>query len=974
MATYLEGGVDFIPPVIPFQPNYNLILSTLQYRQGQYDQGFAQLKNSANSVINSQLLNETNIEKRKQILSNAESALKSLPTVDLSLPQNVAAAKNVFRPFYEDTDILLDMKETKSYTNERNRGMALRNSDKEEERKRFWNIGIQDLDDWAEEFSKASPEQMRMLRSRRYVGKPQTEEKILEMFASGKLNRTVDQLTGQVKITDTNGKELVDPLTNLFLSRVQADPEEMEAYNVYGRVTRNRYIRDNESRFGSREAAATEHDRLLLKDYKSHNTELQNKNNDALQMVQNRVTEWEKRDPSTLTEKEVNEFASDLNSLQDLKSRATYFQKALDTADDNIKGNPTAYLGQIYMHKSARDLAGALSSFGKRELDTNPLFKDLQLPFLTKRFETDENIRQKQAEAEIERETKRLEADLEARYGKRSKSSDSKKDDGGSDAGNLDIPIVSDNPAGSGVEQYKDKIPDSYAQYLKNKNEIIDRTVAAKISFLDHMLVAEDFKNDKGEVMDQAQKQALRTSPDGRTLDRLVAFATTKLKNKHAAKNLDPQGTMLLEKVDQNMNLWRAMDAWRGGVMTNITKNLEGARKEDGWVFKHVLNNGMLRNNANEFVAALKNDSGFKAELTRRMVKETAKPSKVTVSSQASPGGMVMRQSYSPYTQAEIESSMIKEYTDKFKDYQNEVVRMFNTSNKGGGYNFITQFDPKAASGGGGVNARKLMFVGSSSVEGEEADNIALDLLPKLGSIGGDQDVVYMSGTDIPGRDIANDSEVKKAFTEVISPNILVSAKAGKDAPLKNYTVTSSMVGGNKPEYHAYTFTFDADYLKKLQETDSQEGLLKNAAVAQKLASGVTIYIKADKDNSSIAQRSTIGEIEMLINSNKTGVLEKSITPDYNFRIEKLVQGGYKIITNYMMYSPEYPEGKMEQRVIPVPENGDLSFMYYTTISKLNDLYMDSSKYRETILNNAPNRTIYTRQDVLNRAAQMRQQ
>lgn len=972
MATYLEGGVDFIPPVLPFQPNYNLILSTLQYRQGQYDQGFAQLKSSANSVINSQLLNETNIEKRKQILANAESALKSLPTVDLSLPQNVTAAKSVFRPFYEDTDILIDMKETKSYTSERNRGMALRNSDKEEERKRYWNIGIQDLDDWAEEFSKASPEQMRMLRSRRYVGKPQTGENIMEMFNTGKLNRTVDKITGQVKITDTNGKELAVPLTNLFLSRVQADPEEMEAYNVYGRVTRNRYIRDNESRFGSREAAATEHDRILLKDYKTYNTELQTTNNEALRLVEDRLTEWKKRDVTTLTPQERDDFASDINSQAELKGRATYFQKALDTASDNIIGNPAGYLGQTYMHKSAKDLANALSAFGKREINSNPLYKDFEFPFIQKRFETDENIRQKEAEAVIARETKRLEMDLEAEYGKRTTDKDGKQT-GGASRNQLNIPIVSDNRAGSAVPEYKDGIPDSYGQYQKNKSEIVNRVTTSKLDFVDYVLSAEEFRNEKGEVMDQNEKQTLRSN--GKLLDKLVQLGISKVKNMDISKDPNRSYAMMLqEKVDSNMNLWRAMDTWREGIMTNISKNLEGSRKEDGWVFKHMLNNGMLRNNAGDFITALKNDSEFKNELTRRMVKEAAKPSKVDLVSEATPGGLVMRQVLSPYTQDEIQNNLVKEYADKFKDYQNEVIRMFNTSNKGGGYNFITQFDPKAANGGGGVNARKLMFVGSSSVSGEEADNIALDLLPKLEGGEGTEDVAYMAGADIPARKIGNQDGVKKAFQEVIKPHMLIAAKAGDDSPIKSFTVESSMVGANNANYHVYTFKFDPDYIKKLQGSDTQPGLVGDAVTAKSLTEGVSIYIKSDKDRSSIAQRSSIGEIEMLVNSNKTGVLEKSITPDYNFRIEKMIQGGYKIITNYKMYTEKFPDGKMEQRVITVPENGDLSYMYYTTISKLHELYFDASKFRETIIANSPTRKIFTMQDILDRAAQMREQ
>lgn len=987
MATYLEGGVDFIPPVIPFQPNYNLILSTLQYRQGQYDQGFAQLKNSASSVINSQLLNETNIEKRKQILSNAEYALKSLPTVDLSLPQNVAAAKNVFRPFYEDESILVDMKETKSYMSERNRGLALRNADKEEERKRFWNIGIQDLDDWAAEFSKASTDQLKGMRSRRYVGKPMIGEQVLEMFQSGKLKREVDNISGKVKITDTNGKEVITPLTNLYLSLAQNDPESMEAFNVYGRVKRNQFIRDNELRFGSREAAATEHDRLLVADFKESNTADLKETNEALGLVNQKIAKWKERGVENLTDDEAQKYASDINAQKQLTQSKQYYEKANLTAENNILGNPTAYLGQVYLSKSARDLAKSLSAFGSRKVDTNPIYKDLIHPYELEQFKTNENMRSEKFKSELKKDEARYDAELKAIYGDGdSKDGDGKDGDGGLGAktgsSGLNIPVVQDNAAGSGVKfRDKDGLADAYAGHMEFKRQVVSRTVDAKINLIDQVLSAGELTDEKGNVLDQTQKQNLRSN--GALLDYNVKKAEKKIDIMNETK--DPQrfnALALKKKVEQNMNLWRAADVWTQDVFKQLSGNLQGSRKEDGWVFKHMIRDGRIVNNENDFIAELRNDPEYKAALDRRLKagEKSAADKQQQREIYFNKFGYYPANDNLSTDRATIENRLQADFRKKFKEYRDDVVKGFNTMNNGGGFSFTARYDPMAGSGGGGVNARQLMFTGRSSVSGEDADVFVTDLFSKITGSEGDEDVVYAAGPDSPDSvavdtdgDTNQDDDVKRLANEVIKPNMIASVKAGKDAPLKYYTISSSQVASNNPNYHVYTMTFDPDYLSSITSTENKPGIISKDE-AKKLAKGVSVYIKADKDNTLMAQRSSIGEIEMLLLSAKTnGVLEDEVAPGYRMRIEKMIQGGYKIVTTYPFVNPENPQGKPFTKTTIVPQGTDLTYTYYNTIARLSELHQQIEATSEVAVKSNPNRRKYTEADIDAIAAQQAQ-
>ena len=131
MATYLDQDLPIATK--EFTPNYDFIMRTLQLQQTQYDQGFSKVKSVYNSILNADLTGEDHKERRNQIIANAENSLKNLPTVDLSLPQNVTTAKKAFQPFYDDEAILQDIVFTKTSKNNAQSGLALQNAEKEED-------------------------------------------------------------------------------------------------------------------------------------------------------------------------------------------------------------------------------------------------------------------------------------------------------------------------------------------------------------------------------------------------------------------------------------------------------------------------------------------------------------------------------------------------------------------------------------------------------------------------------------------------------------------------------------------------------------------------------------------------------------------------------------------------------------------------------------------------------------------------
>jgi len=535
MATFLQGATDFFPPEKLFTPNWGLIQQGLMLKQSRYDKGFAQLSSTARAVIDSPLLNEYSKERRKQILADAEQALKDLPNMDLSLPQNVAMASSLFRPFYEDNHILHDMVQTKQYMSQRQLGVDLSKAEKDEERNRYWSMGIEDLDNWADDFSKASPEEMMKMRSRRYVSKPNIDDQILKMFNDGKLKRVYDELDGQYKYTYENGEPVKVPLVNLYLSMAENDPEAMEGFNVMGRVTRSRFIRENTAngKFGSTEEAAKAHDNALANDYFNTQKGVLEGTEDAMQKLQIQLDNWKKRaDAGTLVagSEDEQKAISDQKEYNSLKLRAEKIRGDIfDIAGkpapylSRITNNPTAHLAQTYLNKMAIDLATSLSQFGSRKVETNPVYKDLVLPFKLEDYKYQKQIQLEQFKTEEEIRKQRGLYDLKIEYGIPLYDADDNTSSGTGAGGTrtpkaplgpggLNVPTVLEDEKASAANALprddKNQV-NTYQLFNEVNDDLRNRLIASKVSFIEMVLDPSEIKDLNGNLIPPNKRSEL---------------------------------------------------------------------------------------------------------------------------------------------------------------------------------------------------------------------------------------------------------------------------------------------------------------------------------------------------------------------------------------------------------------------------------------------------------------------------------
>lgn len=959
MASYLQDGIGVFPQEQGFTPNYNFIMKALEMRQEQYNQGFSQIKNVYNSVLNAEMLGEDNKQRRDQIVSNAKKALQDLPMVDLSIAKNVTAAESVFKPFYEDTDILADIGYTKESKTNLSKGMSLQNAEKEEDRKRYWSIGIQDIYDGMDEFKNATPEQRRNMRARKYVAKPQISEEVLKMFNEGKLKRSVDQISGQIKYTTENGEQLIEPLTNLYLSKAFNDPEAMEGFNVYGRVTRNKFIRENtqNGRFPSRDVAAKAHDEALVKDYLDLQDRRVAETTKSVGLLDERIKILNgKLADGTLTEEEKGKLIRDEIQRENLNKQIQGFKDNKLNAKERIMGNPESYLGNMYLHKAANDLATSLSAFGSEKIESNPLYKDFVHPLKLKEFETQQNMILENLKSENNMKEETHKAQLKVLYGDSDGSGDGKSSSDKKSAikiNELNVPEVTQDVASSGVEfRTPTGKPDSYEQQMKYKNETITSYADAKANLIFEVLSPGEIKDAKGNLLDQTQMRMLSKKPE--MLDKLYKDAIDKYNiiSKDPTNPKAQKARRMMEEITAKRDLWNATDVYTRDNLKNIVANLEASEtyaerkvvrqkqtlgsaasggggkpevetvvepgKYEGWIYKHLLKDGTLIGtddySKSMFINNIKKDPEFMKYVNQRYPSKDGKPSKFDT----------------PF-EKQIVTSVIVELQNNLSKFRNRVVEKWNDQ----GLNFFGRY----SGGGGGTTARTVTYRGSKEVQGETADKYTLDLLGKIVSLKGDTDMTVSAGPNkIKGYKDNDEDLLKLIQNGALSNEVLNSIKLGKTAGMDYYSISSTQVGGGNPAYNAYTLTFDPKFISQMQGTENKPGLITNEQ-ATKLANGLTIYIKKDKDQSAFSQASRLSEIDVLINSNPQGVFKRSVHPGYGIEIVKNpLTNGYKMKTHYLKISPDDLEGEHFEEEMDVPPSTDLSSLYYETYEGLNNL------------------------------------
>jgi len=137
MSTYIKGVTDVMPGPKTMAPDYGMLSTALSTLQNKYDRGFDQVKTMYNSLINSPLSSSDNEQFRSEYLKKADAALSKFSGVDLSNPNNVQQATNVFKPLVNDVQYSRDLYLTKTQDNEISKMLQVKNNTDEKIRTQY---------------------------------------------------------------------------------------------------------------------------------------------------------------------------------------------------------------------------------------------------------------------------------------------------------------------------------------------------------------------------------------------------------------------------------------------------------------------------------------------------------------------------------------------------------------------------------------------------------------------------------------------------------------------------------------------------------------------------------------------------------------------------------------------------------------------------------------------------------------------
>ena len=258
MSTYLQGVTDYIPDYQPFQPDLNFYANVLQTKQTQYDSNWKSVNNLYAELHNADLTHDQNLKKKDDLLKQIDFNVKRVSGLDLSLQQNVDQATQVFRPFYEDQYLMKDMAWTKNYNTKIGSALNLKNAQDEKIRAQYWDTGIKEMQYRKEEFKNSTLEETLNMGNVAYTPYVNAMDMYLKLAKDTGLSidiKDVDE-SGMYFVREKNGKPLIAPLQNLFMSAYANNPGLQAVYATQSYVKRKDYADQYASKFNGDKLAA----------------------------------------------------------------------------------------------------------------------------------------------------------------------------------------------------------------------------------------------------------------------------------------------------------------------------------------------------------------------------------------------------------------------------------------------------------------------------------------------------------------------------------------------------------------------------------------------------------------------------------------------------------------------------------------------------------------------------------------------
>lgn len=245
MATFIPEVQANLPEVKLYTPPFEMIANFLDVKQQRYDAAAMQLGSYYSQLKQLPLTLEDNVLRRDQFIQDAEAQVKKLAEVDLSMPENYRAARNIFNPLLEDEDIMTDLTFSLNQQALVSANQRFKNSPKEEDRKRYNPNNDTYVALKRQEFINATPEQRKQMSGQgsRFVNNVNIFEIAQEIAKENGLNIewTSNPTTSkggipQVIFKGKNGERVVGYAYNKLMGVIGNNPYVKEYYSQLGYI------------------------------------------------------------------------------------------------------------------------------------------------------------------------------------------------------------------------------------------------------------------------------------------------------------------------------------------------------------------------------------------------------------------------------------------------------------------------------------------------------------------------------------------------------------------------------------------------------------------------------------------------------------------------------------------------------------------------------------------------------------------
>lgn len=389
MATYVPGSQIYAREFEPFTPDYKFLSSVLDIRQDRYDTNYKQLSDLYGRVVYADLSREDTKQMRDQYADQLVPKIQQISGMDLSLRQNVDAAKGLFKPFYEDDLIVKDLVYTKEFKKNISLAQAFKDSDNREQRKKYWDTGMQYLSYQIEDFKSADRDKALKQGLPTYVENVDLMDismKLLKEAGFEDVEIDIPSKDGAWIIREKNGQQQVPGAYNFLQKTLLEDPRIIDAYRASGYVQSRSYAQQGveAGKFGSISEGQNAWAREQLADLAARNSKaneiIKAQFKDALNTKEN-WENFEKNEGVIPGSPEAKAMMDALENYEKTKGALQRNEQDLDTIDNTEENDDLlnkAY-NLLMSYNISSDILGAAQAYSMRDysrtMEANPYKK-----------------------------------------------------------------------------------------------------------------------------------------------------------------------------------------------------------------------------------------------------------------------------------------------------------------------------------------------------------------------------------------------------------------------------------------------------------------------------------------------------------------------------------------------------------------------------------------------------------------------